>query len=939
MVYKKLTIALLATWLTACGGGGSGETTTTDNNNNNSSGGGNTPGKTDYSRAALLAAFPGNKADALLTETNIGPYLDSVLDSDSEFTGAFALDRSTTRASRADSSQGVYSGTTTIPCESGKATVVASRDTKAGLATMDFTYSQCLQDGDTLNGHQVVQYQGMFEDVQDEPSDYTLSFDDLSISNKMGTERYKGTMQVTGEDSCDQKVVYNIVMVSSDTTQSMLADNLMIRDKCISEDDPNSVARSVSGDLYAGNTGRISVSSDGWQLSKITNSQKQRVFMPIAGALQLASAQSSVVLSSWLDGGADSGEEVKLAHTKLIFKPTLSSSEEKQRVVSSRYLLEPTMYDFSDSDQDGMPDGWERQYGTDPNVADGNGDIDNDGLSNLQAFFAGALQQKDGTSLGSSLYPISQQIEATQDKPLDLPLSIRGRTYRSELEYASRVDLVLDLSAISTWDLSVNGTACQLEANNTRLRCPDIELQQFVSEYKTLALGSLHMTPKSAMTVSLSAYWENGFPFQNSSLSYATIMVISSASTHTVTNLNRGYVLSELDNELSHTLQFARVGGQEGVSSKKVTVTGKWSSKTGNLTLVSADTDGGDWVCKVAPTQFSCTSVDEADMMPLTLHFAKPATSGKTVIQYQVNTDYGFIVRQESASGTLAYGDTSALQQQLQEAEAAGKSEFVIPKGTYVGRLLNDPAHPLTLKAESGAELWLATNDRMDSRTFLQAKVIDGLTIHAEKPLKATEAIRNSHINLLPADFDWVRVDAPLIEANQISVAGYDTRCFSLSHDVLLRNNRVLAGSGDTPILFSGSIYETRPKLTLVNNTLSNIHSLTDSSNLDDQSDWVLINNLFINPPRSTNVLTPLFGYVDSYTLSHNLLPSAYQSLGGTNIYTDTPGVDADKGYGLNADSPALDAGDSAADSGLTDLYGNGRLVGKAMDIGAVERQ
>ena len=67
MVYKKLTIALLATWLTACGGGGSGETTTgggsgetttTDNNNNNSSGGGNTPGKTDYSRASPAGGVP-----------------------------------------------------------------------------------------------------------------------------------------------------------------------------------------------------------------------------------------------------------------------------------------------------------------------------------------------------------------------------------------------------------------------------------------------------------------------------------------------------------------------------------------------------------------------------------------------------------------------------------------------------------------------------------------------------------------------------------------------------------------------------------------------------------------------------------------------------------------------------------------------------------------
>lgn len=122
-------------------------------------------------------------------------------------------------------------------------------------------------------------------------------------------------------------------------------------------------------------------------------------------------------------------------------------------------------------------------------------------------------------------------------------------------------------------------------------------------------------------------------------------------------------------------------------------------------------------------------------------------------------------------------------------------------------------------------------------------------------------------------------------------------------------------------------------QISLVNNTFYGPElKLAESG----EHNWQFTNNLF-------TALSRLYGgeLLGSSTvqLDHNLLPSAYQSLGGTNIYTDTPGVDAANGYGLNADSPALDAGDSAADSGLTDLYGNGRIVGKAMDIGAVERQ
>jgi len=40
----------------------------------------------------------------------------------------------------------------------------------------------------------------------------------------------------------------------------------------------------------------------------------------------------------------------------------------------------------TDTDGDGMPDSWETAYGTNPNVADNNGDLDSDGYTNLEEY-------------------------------------------------------------------------------------------------------------------------------------------------------------------------------------------------------------------------------------------------------------------------------------------------------------------------------------------------------------------------------------------------------------------------------------------------------------------------------------------------------------------------------------------------------------------------
>lgn len=953
MVYKKLTIALLATWLTACGGGGSGETTTTDNSNTNTTGGGgstNTTGTTDYSRAALLAAFPGNQADAQLTETNIGPYLDSVLDSDSEFTGAFALDRSTTRASRADSSQSVYSGTTTISCESGKATVVASRDTKAGLATVDFTYSQCLQDGDTLNGHQVIQYQGMFEDVQDEPSDYTLSLDDFSISNKTGIERYKGTMQVTGEDSCDQKVVYNLVMVSSDTTQSMLADNLVIHDKCVrSSNVYDIVERTVSGDLYAGNTGRISVSSDGWQLAQLDSAQGDENLSPMAGSLAFKSGVSQVIVNSWKDT-EEYDDAFSPARSRLSFDHDGDGTADNQVALPSRYLLQEKMRDYRDRDGDGLFDGWEVASGSNPLKADATKDSDKDGVSNQLEFFRGSLPGKKEDAFswsgnGPSLIVAGGYFQAKQDAPYELPIVITGSVPTNLANMFPKVDLVMDLSAISGWELSTSGSGCQLEANNSQLRCPAVDMSKFAgTTEKSVTIGSLHMVAKQVGEITLPIHWEKGFGFAVSQAEYPVFDVKATSLAYAVTgaSASKGYVLASLPASFDYPLQLAANGTG---SPKTIRVTGHISNSNLRLTNLIC---GNGWFCEASPTDFSCLigNSDTFDLTRalslLTLRFAKPQAMGKSELQLTVTTDYGFTTRTIQQTRTLAFGqNTIGLQQSLQEAEQAGASEFVLPTGIYIGSLYNDTVHPLTIKGSDGSELWLNTLSYGKSHG-LEADQLQGVTLHAEVPVLVNGTISDSSLTLLNSAGT---LDVAELSGSKVKLEGRGYTLFNGQRDLLVRNNLIQAepaaanGVADESaheLFASGGEYPSpRQQVRFLNNTLVDVERISTDPAI---ADWQFSNNLLMlsGVSRVGNLMLQDWRKLQP---DHNLLPAAYQSLGGTNIYTDTPGVDADKGYGLNADSPALDAGDSAADSGLTDLYGNGRIVGKAMDIGAVERQ
>lgn len=966
MVYKKLTVAVaLVTLLSACGGGGgSGGNTNTDtgtgtntNTNSGTDSGSNSSSSgssalKSYDRATLLTAFPGNKADAQLTETNIGPYLDSVLTSELstitevvEITSEQTKSRSKTKQSR--KSQSVN---TTDACSlGGSATVTGVQDDETGVGTITVSYSQCQEDDLTLNGKQTTEYRRWDLD-SGVPTDYTISFEDLQMSDRSGLERVTGTLRVDNGLDCDGTNTYNLVQIGSDASANLMYDNLVIKGNC--QDKTSSVTKTVSGDLYLGETGRVTIKSDGLTIAQPSSSSGAKdELAPINGSVLFSSTRSSVLLSSWQAKEEVEDKDFKLARSRLSFDHDGDGTVDYQLTLASRYLLDSQMHDFRDSDQDGLFDGWEQVNGSNPQVADADGDTDKDGIANRFACWRGTGKGETSKPIGSTYFYEAELKLASNWKvrggvASDLPVKISGSIPAYIADFFGKVDLVIDTSAIAAWNLSSKDSSCVLEANNSRLRCAGINTSQLVGNKTTITVGYLSVTPPDNVqesTFQLPVAWENGFPFAPSS------RYLDSSSTALVFApdvISKGYVLDALaDNWVLPVV----LNGYGGMSQpKSVTMTAKWSDGDNKLKLTNVDAGSDGWHCSNQNNQLSC-SISYADIErygmgyespQLQLHFAKPVAMGKTAIKWQVKTDYGDIVRSSERRTTIAYGQSSYLLQTLLEvAEQLGDTKMVIPPGIYVGSLKSNPDFPVTITGTPDSEIWLAApeyNEDSGDETFagysLNVAAVDGVTIHGSGQIKVSGAIRNSTIDISTSDEQACSIDAPVLEKNQINVNDGKGSLFCTGQDISQTNNLIRVSDPLWVMLYASG--NSMTQISLVNNTFYGPELKLAGSG---EHNWLLTNNLF----TSLHSLAggDLFLGGSTVQLDHNLLPAAYQSLGGSNIYTDTPGVDAANGYGLNADSPALDAGDSGADSGLTDLYGHSRIVGKAMDIGAVEKQ
>ena len=197
-------------------------------------------------------------------------------------------------------------------------------------------------------------------------------------------------------------------------------------------------------------------------------------------------------------------------------------------------------------------------------------------------------------------------------------------------------------------------------------------------------------------------------------------------------------------------------------------------------------------------------------------------------------------------------------------------------------------------------------------------------------------AIRHSELHLLQGA---ATLFVPVVTASKLYLEGTGFAALAGDSDLRLENNLLVAEAAAARLTAPSALFATpaghKPYRQLLGNTLVNITYLAEDAAL---ADWQVANNLLLSEVARDS-FTLLGGDLQGVSISHNLLPTACQWLEGENIYSDTPGVDAATGYTPTSDSPVLDAGDVGMTGELSDLYGNSRLVGAGVDIGAVERQ
>ncbi len=394
---------------------------------------------------------------------------------------------------------------------------------------------------------------------------------------------------------------------------------------------------------------------------------------------------------------------------------------------------------------------------------------------------------------------------------------------------------------------------------------------------------------------------------------------------------SQGYVLDRLTDGADYVIQLQGAGSG---SLQQLTLSGTLGDS--ELALQEVEVGNSGWQCQHDASAFVCDTANVEDgEQPLTLHVSAPATMGHHTLQLTVTTTTDTSQESREHTRTLAFGQASdTLQQQLVQAEESGATAFNLPEGIYVGTLYNRPAYPLTLIGNTRNELWLQGDTGTDP--LLSADSLEQVRLYGAGTIAVSSAIRHSELHLLQGA---ATLFVPVVTASKLYLEGTGFAALAGDSDLRLENNLLVAEAAAARLTAPSALFATpaghKPYRQLLGNTLVNITYLAEDAAL---ADWQVANNLLLSEVARDS-FTLLGGDLQGVSISHNLLPTACQWLEGENIYSDTPGVEAATGYTPTSDSPVLDAGDVGMTGELSDLYGNSRLVGAGVDIGAVERQ
>ncbi len=313
-----------------------------------------------------------------------------------------------------------------------------------------------------------------------------------------------------------------------------------------------------------------------------------------------------------------------------------------------------------------------------------------------------------------------------------------------------------------------------------------------------------------------------------------------------------------------------------------------------------------------------------------------------------------FATRSGHAEQTYCVGSVAELRNALDQAEVdAQDSRIQVRSGTYnfTSELRFDPdleyIVPVgSLTIEGGYSSACASRVDDASLTVLHSNSGEAFVVATES---ASVVFKTLTLDQAPLLF---RGNLPLgenpcasndlkFEARRLRMIGGKLNTSSQCHDIVVRDSLFINAADGTAIdiaLAEDNDHVTT-SLTMVNSTVADGRLYVNSC-CDHQGTAFLYNNVFRNTDTEISaVSTNVFAFnnrYDSLVFSSNGALSAGSLQGASNV-SSNPDLDAN--YRPNPGSPMINSGTSTVPDGLLsiDLYGGPRVIGSAVDRGALE--
>jgi len=931
----KWSAGIVAVLLLAGCGGGSGGTDT---------GGGSSGGSEEQD---LLALYQGVKDDVVLNESNQAAYLKmlySVDDSTPQSVSATAaVSRTRARlpvvhsamALRRDSRSKINEN---LDCSSGSGTVTGNINDKTGVGTLTYQFNDCYQDGIYISGKQIIEYKRW--DLNNYiPLDYKITNETLRYSLNSYYQELNGNIQVVDQDLCTEVTTENMLSSSSNKADEVYVENLVTKNSCGKLD--------ITGAIYLSQTGRVSISTlNNYNLGEVYSNETYKNYsLPISGTIRLTGKKSSLTITSRIEKPDYSYWDQN--RTTISLDQDGDGKADHSYEMPTWYLGVASLMNYSDSDQDGMWDGWEGFYGTNPKIDDADLDSDADGISNYMEFIVGSSINNPYDNLGTIYSTLHLSVEKPdviyQNVSFSMSISVSGTVSPWLKKYKVHDDLILDMSNLGDIEVTPDaGLPCIYNKDHKSLICKDIDLSQFASDTaQTLNLGNITIIPHNASWSSyLTASWSGHLQITSETID---LDISASDATYTMPSETKAWGIEAIGESLVFPVNLHQNGN--GIPSK-ISIHGEWTNP--DLKVNRFDPIGyGSWSCNYSVNSFACDAIPDTifALQGGTLYFDKPNEVGNHTIDFTVTTYYGSATRISTSKSLIVIGhDTSVINQEILAAIQQGHLEYTMPDGIYVGSVQGSYSAGFTIKGSPNNQLWLyepsSGNYLPASSSYsIYADVLDGLTINAPFTVSiyAVNNIKHCKINFYSGfQYSYGAIQAPVVDGNKISIKSDLGRLFIVRHDQRIQNNLII-NEKPNEVTLMDSEYLSNWQVQMYNNTLVGTGALYPASASNVNLD--LKDNLFVATYGSDEILPFNNDSSGRQLFTNNIFPVGYSAMGGNNLFTDNPGVDINHDYLLQADSPARDAGGAVDGLGDTDWQGLPRVVGAAPDIGASEYQ